>query len=66
MTKTPDELAHKTAYELGANNIEYELVKKAFMAGYLAAIEQRINQNAKILLERMHEQRKREWNDENT
>ena len=39
MMKTPEELAHETAYELGANNIEYEVAKKAFIAGFHAGRE---------------------------
>jgi hypothetical protein len=37
MSKTPEQMAEDKAYELGSNNVEFEVAKDAFLAGYQAA-----------------------------
>ena len=48
--KTPEQMAEDKAYELGSNNVEFEVAKDAFLAGYQAA-KDRILQLEKLLKE---------------
>jgi hypothetical protein len=51
MTKTPEQMAEDKAYELGSNNVEFEVAKDAFLAGYQAAqqwisVKERLPENS--------------------
>jgi hypothetical protein len=51
MSKTPEQMAEDKAYELGSNNVEFEVAKDAFLAGYQAAqqwisVKERLPENS--------------------
>ena len=66
--KTPEELAMKFIKETYPDLAftRFAELQRTFLAGYLAACEQRVEQNQTRLLQSMYEQRKQEWSDENT